>query len=114
MPRSKQYCEKNKHFQLWIPRSLHDYFLSYLQTCCQGETTAAQFRIFLYELKSLEDRGITIVKPRIDYERNRLNEMKARFGSNIEEICVRGINFKNKDQRDREIMCGYCQTGTTK
>jgi hypothetical protein len=106
----KTFKEKNSRFEYWVPRGLHEFFLDYLQHYCQGNTHKDRLIVFLYELKSLEDRGITIMNPIRDYEKERRNYLKVSFGTDqLENICIRQIDFSKSTQKDRDVMCGYCK-----
>ena len=112
MPKKcRQYFEKNALFEAWTPKGLYDFFEDYLQHYCQGNTRAARFRVFLYELKSLKDRGITIANPIKAYDVQRREEIKGQFGTtDPKTICLRGIkDIDKKTERDRNIICQYCK-----
>lgn len=109
MPRKKRYYEKNRRFEVWLPDSLFVFFEDYLQHYCQGEKTPNRFRVFLYELESLEHRGITIANPIKAYEADRRKELEQRYGRDFENLCIRHLTFKGKNQHEREMICGKCK-----
>lgn len=110
-PRLKRYLERNKQFQAFLPNSLHDFFLSYLQTHCQGASTSAQFRVLIYELKTLEEQGITIANPLKAYNAERSKSLKSEFGAtNPDDICFRfKVAYPTWDAKMRTISCQYCK-----
>lgn len=112
MPKNRKtkFYETNTQFAAYIPSTLESWFVDYLQHFCQGESKAQRFIVFLYELRALEQKGITIVNPIKQYESERAAEIKKQFGtSKANEICVRFINFKDKSIQDKDVICSYCK-----
>ena len=101
----------NKFLGCYMPENLYDDFLSYLQKYSVGDNFSAMLRVFIAKILELETEGITLANPRKEYEQSYKQKLFQEFGqaSEIDEICIRNLNRKEKDKRDREIQCTYCQ-----
>jgi hypothetical protein len=97
---------------VWLPESLYAWFLDYLQKYSKGDNTAEQFRAFLYELNRLDEQGITFANPRKTQEDSQARRYAERYHKvdDVEDICLRGLDMKTKDQRTREIACTFCKS----
>ena len=89
--KKKLYFEKNKQWAAWLPQSLLEWFDKYLIDYSFGESRAARFKVFLYELQKQQEKGITISNPKETKEKEQSGLLK-RYGEgvvSVKEVCLR-------------------------
>ena len=60
---NKAFRTKNIHFNVWLSHDLGKWFYDHLNRVSYGETLSAKFRVLLYALQKIEEKGITILNP---------------------------------------------------